>query len=137
MSALIGDQDNSYLSRWGREIDRDNFTVAMKTQLGEDRDYRIIYRKNLTGIHVTVDQSTVVNRIVPTYLNANDAATLLPEVYIDSDSIAETAVPHARHIHYSDIRVGATVDEGRALSNNRIRLKPKSAHALPPCTHPA
>ncbi len=111
LSALIGDQDNSYLSRWGGEIDRDNFAVNMKTQLGENRNYRVIYRKNLTGIHVTVDQSTVVNRIVPTYLNENDAATLLPEVYIDADSVLETAVPHTRHIHYSDIRVGATVDE--------------------------
>lgn len=111
LSALIGSQDNSYLSRWGGEIDRDNFTVSMKTQLGENRNYRVIYRKNLTGIHVTVDNSTVVNRIVPTYLNASDAATQLPEVYIDSANIADTAVPHARHIHYSDIRVGATVDE--------------------------
>ncbi len=110
LNALIGSQDNSYLSRWGGEIERNNFTVNMKTQLGENRNYRVAYKKNLTGIHVTVDNSTVVNRIVPTYLNENDAATLLPEIYIDSARIGDTAVPHTATIHFGDIRIGKEID---------------------------
>ena len=110
LNALIGDQDNSFINRFGGEIERDNFTVNMKSRLGADRGYRIAYKKNLTGLHITDDASTIVNRIVPTFLNASDAAVLLPETYIDSDRIDDTAVPHVRSIHYGDIKVGEEVD---------------------------
>jgi len=110
LNALIGDDDNTFLNRWGGEIERDNFTVNMKQRLGADRGYRIVYRKNLTGIEIIDDASTIVNRIVPTFLNASDAAVLLPETYIDSDRIGDTAIPHVQAIHYGDIKVGAETD---------------------------
>lgn len=110
LSALIGDQDNSFINRFGGEIERDNFTVNMKTRLGADRGYRIAYKKNLTGIDVIEDASTVVNRIVPTFLNASDAAVLLPEGYIDSVRIGDTAVPRVQTIHYGDIKVGEEIN---------------------------
>lgn len=110
LNALIGDDDNTFLNRWGGEIERDNFTVNMKQRLGADRGYRIAYKKNLTGIHIVDDASTIVNRIVPTFLNASDAAVLLPETYIDSVYIDDTAVPHVQAIHYGDIKVGEEVD---------------------------
>lgn len=110
LNALIGDQDNSFVNRWGGEIERDNFTVNIKQRLGADRGYRIAYKKNLTGIHIIDDASTVVNRIVPTFLNASDAAVLLPEGYIDSVRIGDTAVPHVKSIHFGDIKVGEEVD---------------------------
>jgi len=110
LKALIGDQDNSFINRFGGEIERDNFTVNMKSRLGADRGYRIAYKKNLTGIEITEDASTIINRIVPTFLNASDAAVLLPEGYIDSVRIGDTAVPHVQTIHYGDIKVGEEVD---------------------------
>ena len=110
LNALIGEQDNSFVNRFGGEIERDNFTVNMKSRLGTDRGYRIAYKKNLTGIDIIDDASTVVNRIVPTFLNGSDAAVLLPETYIDSVRIYDTAVPHVRSIHYGDIKVGEEVD---------------------------
>ena len=110
LNALIGDDDNTFLNRWGGEIERDNFTVNMKQRLGAERGYRIAYKKNLIGIHIIDDASTVINRIVPTFLNASDAAVLLPETYIDSIYINDTAVPHVQAIHYGDIKVGEEVD---------------------------
>ena len=110
LNALIGDDDNTFVNRFGGEIERDNFTVNMKQRLGAERGYRIAYKKNLTGIEIIDDASTIVNRIVPTFLNASDAAVLLPETYIDSVRIGDTAVPHVRSIHYGDIKVGEEVD---------------------------
>jgi phage minor structural protein len=110
LNALIGDQDNSFINRFGGEIERDNFTVNMLSRLGAERGYRIAYKKNLTGIEIIDDASTIVNRIVPTFLNASDAAVLLPETYIDSVRIGDTAIPHVRSIHYGDIKVGEEVD---------------------------
>lgn len=110
LAALIGDDDNTFVNRFGGEIERDNFTVNMKSRLGADRGYRIAYKKNLTGIHIVDDSSTIVNRIVPTFLNASDAAVLLPEVYIDSVRIGDTAVPRVQAIHFGDIKVGEEVN---------------------------
>ena len=97
-------------------------------------------KKNLTGLHITDDASTIVNRIVPTFLNASDAAVLLPETYIDSVRIGDTAVPHVRSIHYGDIKVGEEVDgvvpyptlasaysEVRDRGGNRVRCRNRQA----------
>ncbi len=111
LNALIGDDDNTFLNRWGGEIERDNFTVNMKQRLGAERGYRIAYKKNLTGIEIIDDASTIVNRIVPTFLGASGGTLLLPEVYIDSPRINQTPIPHCMSIHYGDIQVGAEVDE--------------------------
>lgn len=108
LEAILG--DDGFVSRFGGEINRDNFDIDMLVQQGENRDYRIIYKKNLTGLQITNDSSTVVNRIIPTYLNENNAAVLLPENYIDSALIGNTAIPHAKAIHYGDIKVGEEVD---------------------------
>lgn len=110
LNAAIGSADNTFVNRFGGELERDNFTVNMKQRLGAERGYRIAYKKNLTGIHIIDDAYTVVNRIIPTFLNASDAAVLLPETYIDSLRIGDTAVPHTRVIHYGDIKVGEEID---------------------------
>ena len=41
--------DNSFITVWGGELERDNFTVRMKSQLGTDRGGAIRYRKTLQG----------------------------------------------------------------------------------------
>lgn len=115
LAGAIGTQDNSFVNRFGGELERDNFTVNMKKRLGADKGYRIEYRKNLMGFNARADDSQIVNRIIPTYLNALDAAVTLPEVYIDSPRITDTAVPHAQALHFGDIRVGYADLDGLIL----------------------
>ena len=115
LGAIIGDQDNSFINRWGGEIERDNFTVNMLSRLGADNGATIEYRKNLTGLIIEEDDSELANRIIPTGLEADDTVIMLPEVYIDSDRIAETPIPHIRHIHFSDVKVGVEDEDGNVL----------------------
>ena len=115
LGAIIGDQGNSFVNRWGGEIERNNFTVNVKAKLGADNGVTVEYRKNLTGLTYEEDDSEIANRIVPTGLDENDTVVMLPEVYIDSDRISETPVPHVRHIHFSDIKVGAEDEYGNVL----------------------
>ena len=115
LGAVIGEQDNSFVNRWGGEIERNNFTVNVLSRLGADKDYIIEYRKNLTGLEYEEDDDQLANRIIPTGLNSDDTVILLPEVYIDSELINETPIPHARHVHFSDVKVGKKDDDGNVL----------------------
>lgn len=115
LGAIIGEQDNSFINRWGGEIERNNFVVNVKSRLGADNGVNIRYRKNLTGLTIDEDDTELANRIIPTGLNASDAPVMLPEVYIDSARIGDTPVPHVRHVHFSDIKIGAEDDDGNVI----------------------
>lgn len=109
--AILGKADNSFVSRFGGELERDNYRINMLERLGFDNDFTVRYRKNLSSIEIIKDDSTRCNRIIPTYINANKAAVHIPGIYIDSPRINQTAVPRTKTIHYEDIAVGAE-DEG-------------------------
>ena len=51
VSALIGDTDNSFINRWGGELDIDGFTFKLNEQIGKDDGYTIRYGKNLTKLN--------------------------------------------------------------------------------------
>jgi phage minor structural protein len=106
LGAIIGDQDNSFIKRWGGEIERDNFTVNIKSRLGADKGVAVRYRKNLTGLTLDEDDTELANRIIPTGLDEDDTVIMLPEVYIDSPRINDTPIPHVRHVHFGDVKVG-------------------------------
>lgn len=59
VKAILG-ADNSFITLWGGELERDNFTVRMKSQLAADRGVSIRYRKNLTGLRFLTDLSGVI-----------------------------------------------------------------------------
>src|SRR5699024_5165880 len=66
VEALLDDSKaNTFVSRWGGEIVRDNFLIRMARQMGTDRGVRIQHRKDLTAYIATIDESTVVTRIMP------------------------------------------------------------------------
>ena len=60
VNAILG-ADNSFITVWGGELERDNFTVRLKSQLGADRGVSIRYRKNLTGLRFVTEYSTGQN----------------------------------------------------------------------------
>lgn len=112
LSALMdGGRNNSFVSRWGGEIERDNFTFNINARLGADNGARVSYKKNLSGLRITEDYTKIATRIYPTCLKADD--TIL--VYsgsgsIDSAELSTYPLPKIKHIHYSDIKVGQEVD---------------------------
>ncbi len=101
IQAIIGDIDNSFVSVWGGELERDNFTIKMLKHRGEDKGFKIKYRKNLTGIEFTKDDSSVITRVRPIGYNG----IMLPEKYIDSPIINNYPHPRIGEIEYSDIKL--------------------------------
>ncbi len=116
--------DNSFIEVWGGEIERDNFYIRMKNQLGENRGVSIRYRKNLTRLRLVTDLSGVATKIMPTGLKEDGQALLkLPEKYEDSPLINNYINEKTTRIHYSDIAISDDVSEAEALEQLRNAAK--------------
>lgn len=92
--------DNSFISRWGGEITRDNFHLHHAPRRGKDRGVVIRDRKNLTGYESALDFSTVTTRILPVGYDG----LLLPDLYVDSPRIHDYLTPRIRVIRYGDVK---------------------------------
>lgn len=107
VEALLGDESNSYINRWGGEIERDNFNIRMLQKRGNDTGMQIRYSKNLTGVEYKVDRTNIATRIMPKGFNT----LLLPELYIDSPNIKLYPHPIIKIIDYSDVYVREQEDD--------------------------
>lgn len=112
VEALIGEDSNSFINRWGGEIIRDNYNITMVNKRGVANGMQIRYAKNLTGIQFQIDRTTVGTRIMP---KAYDG-TLLPEKYIDSPNIDLYPHPIIRIIEYSDLKLAGEDGDGYATT---------------------
>ena len=110
VEALIGEDSNSFINRWGGEIIRDNYNINMVNKRGVANGMQIRYAKNLTGIEFQIDRTTVGTRIMPKAFDG----ILLPEKYIDSPNIDIYPHPIIKIIEYSDLKLATESGEGFA-----------------------
>lgn len=89
LEAIFGSEDNSFISRWGGEVLRDNHHLTHVERLGADRGVVIRDQKNLTGFTSTRDATSVITRMLPVGF---DGLTL-PELYVDSPHLADYPSP--------------------------------------------
>lgn len=106
--ALIGNDENSFVNRWGGEIIRDNFKISIvnKRQHSNEKK-RVIYRKNLKGITFNIDSTTIGTRLMPIGYDA----LMLPEKYIDSPLINNYPHPIIKLLEYSDVKLKTSENE--------------------------
>lgn len=132
LEAIMGDKDNSLLSRWGGELYRDNFRINWLEKIGSDKGVTIKYAKNLTGIEYKVDTSNLVTHFIPKGFDG----LLLPEKYVVSP-LAEKYKPIVKRklLELEDVKskkVSPTqedaVDHEQALA--LLREKSKKAFEL-------
>ena len=96
ISVILGDDSNgedgtkSFYMTFGGEIKRDGYNVQMLTNIGTDRGVFIAYRKNLIGLEVSEDISSVATRVYPI---GKDGLTLAGSGYIDSPYINNYPYP--------------------------------------------
>lgn len=108
VQALIGNEENSFVHRWGGEINRNNFNISIINKRQSSNIIKTIrYRKNLKGINFNLDFTTVGTRLMPMGYDA----LMLPEKYIDSPLINQYAHPIIKVLEYSDVKVKTTEDE--------------------------
>lgn len=129
INALIG-ADNSFINRWGGELERSYYMVNVWSRVGSDRGVTIRYGKNLTGLDLTIDMSEVITRIMPTGVKESNSVLKLPEKYIDSPLIGNYANVRTKRIHYTDISISDDVTQEQAYSMLRNAAKAEYDNGL-------
>ena len=107
VQAIIGTDDNTFVNRWGGEIERNNFNVFMRGKRGTDKGIRIEYKKNLLGYECEIDYSQITTKIMP----KGAEELLLPEKYVESDNISKYANTKIKVIEFNDIKAKKEEDD--------------------------
>ena len=115
LEAISGSDDNSFLNRWGGEIEYDNFTVKINTRLGSDKNIEYRYGKNIEGVTETVDMSEVVTRIYPKAFNGR---TLSGTKYVDSPLIGSYPTVKSRVMVFDNIKLAEDVQATDSTNPN-------------------
>ncbi|GKX65652.1 phage tail spike protein [Inconstantimicrobium mannanitabidum] len=120
-TALLGNDDNSFLKRWGGELYINKFDVYMYNQLGSDNNTLISYGKNLESIEEEIKIDEVVTRIIP--VGANGLRLTGQTPWIDSPNINKYSNIKEKVVEFSNVKVKekpedeegfATIDLARA-----------------------
>ena len=111
MYKAIHDCDQSFLNRWGGEVQRRCYNLTINNRIGSDRGVQIRSRKNLTGFEANTDIDNVVTRIRAIGYDGIDAG-----VFIDSPLINKYSAIKTKEIKYDDVKVATenNPDEGYA-----------------------
>lgn len=107
IEAIVGDLENSFVNLWGGELERNNYTIKMLNRRGNDKGYKIKYRKNLTGLDFTIDNSNIVTKVMPQGYNG----LFLPEKYIDSPLINNYSHKRIKVVEFSNVKVKENADD--------------------------
>ena len=112
VEAILGDDENSFLNRWGGEVLLDNFDIYINDKIGSDNGVRIELGYNLNEIEEDINIEEVATRIIPTGYNGImlDGSTQ----WVDSPLINKYTKPKMRVINFDDVKVkeSETDEEG-------------------------
>lgn len=110
MEAIGGDNENSFINRWGGERMYDNFTVIINDRLGGDYGACAEFGQNMTGIEADISIDDVVTRIIPVSYNGHTLEG--EEPWIDSPIIGSYANPRVAVIKFEDVKLLEDCQEG-------------------------
>lgn len=110
IEAINGNDDNSFVKRWGGEIYFNNYQIIINNQVGGDYGVSVLYGKNASknGVSETIDTSNVITRIYP---KAYNGYTMTNNGYVDSPLINTYPVIKARTITFDNVKMREDANE--------------------------
>lgn len=122
LEALNGDNENSFINRWGGEILFDNFQVIVNERVGGDYGVELRYGKNIPedGLIEEIDTRGVVTRIYPKAYNGHTMT--IPEFgsrsdlygYVDSPLIGNYPTVRTAALTFDDVKMAEDAMEDDA-----------------------
>lgn len=111
IEAINGDDENSFINRWGGELIFDNFQIEINERAGGDYGIELKYGKNIPadGLTEEVDTSAVITRIYP---KAYNGYTITNNGYVDSPVINRYATIKAATMTFDDVKMREDAQEG-------------------------
>lgn len=103
VEAILGDDENSFINRWGGEFYCENFDIYINDRIGSDNGLRVEFGYNLNEIEEEVNTEEVVTRIIPVAYDGIMLDGNSP--WVDSPLINKYTHPKMRVIEFSDVKV--------------------------------
>lgn len=103
VEAILGNDENSFLNRWGGEVLLDNFDIYINDKIGSDNGVRVELGYNLNEIEEDINIEEVATRIIPTGYNGIMLEGNTP--WVDSPLINKYTKPKMRVINFDDVKV--------------------------------
>lgn len=108
--ALLSDDENSFINRWGGELDVDNFKISMNKRIGEDKGLTFRYGKNISNINENGNTEDICTAILPV---GYDGVTI-PEQFVYSPY--HSIFKKTRIMEFSDIKLKSKPDDEEGFS---------------------
>ena len=110
IEAINGEDENSFIKRWGGEILFNNFQVIVNERVGGDYGVELRYGKNIAkdGLTEEVDIREVVTRIYP---KAYNGYMISNNGYVDSPLISNYQTIKTAVITFEDVKMRADAQE--------------------------
>lgn len=102
LEMLNGDRDNTFISRWGGEIEINNFNFSINKRRGQDRGVQIRYGKNMLSIERYINRESIITRVKPFGF---DGITLDKGEFVESPLINKYPVGITTKVKFEDIKV--------------------------------
>lgn len=111
IEAINGDDENSFVKRWGGEIVYDNYKAIINRHAGSDRGVEILYGKNIAenGMKEEVDLRNVVTRIIPQAYNGYQIEGDAP--WVDSPLIDKYPTVKYSTMKFENVKMRADAQE--------------------------
>lgn len=109
IEVINGDDENSFINRWGGEIVFDNFKIIINNHAGRDKGVMIKYGRNLSGISEQVNRSDLITRIVPKGFDGIMLSGSSP--WVDSPKIRSYPIIYTKVVEFSDVKVKESEDD--------------------------
>lgn len=109
ISAINGEEEPTFIGRWGGEILYDNYEVIINERAGGDYGVEARYGKNMAGIDYTMDMSGVITRIIPAAYNGYMMSGNEP--WVDSENIGKYEKIYIRRVKFDDVKMAEDAQE--------------------------
>lgn len=97
--------DQSFINRWGGEVERHQYNLTINKQIGEDNNVTIRENKNLTGFEATISTDDLCTVGIGVGFNG------IKGHYIESPLKDKYPVAYTKVIEYSDVKVRTDSDD--------------------------
>jgi phage minor structural protein len=123
LRAIVGDDDNTILMRYGGEVIYNNFELNVVDHRGKDNGVVISYGKNITGIEETIDDTDLATAIIP----EGKDELLLPEYQIESPYINNYEKIHYKKVELNNIGIVEPKDDDPGITRDEACQKLRDA----------
>ncbi|EOU1696983.1 phage tail spike protein [Clostridium perfringens] len=101
LEAIVGNEDNSILNRWGGEIFLNKYTVTLNHRIGADHGVKCKYGNNSTSFKRNRNNEDIITRAIVVMYDG----LILPEQYVDSPLINNYTEIYEGIVEFDDIKV--------------------------------